>query len=328
MSDFCDIKRQTGIQTGIMAYENVQVVTIDEGACGQRLDNFLLGRLKGVPKSMVYRIIRKGEVRVNKGRAKPEQKLQSGDLVRIPPVRTADRAPKAKPSQGLCSLLEGAILYQSPELLVVNKPSGLAVHGGSGISLGLIESLRQIFPEQRFLELVHRLDKDTSGCVLVAKKRSMLCYLQDLFREEKRIDKRYLALLKGRWPNRGRVVDAPLIKNELQGGERIVRVSLDGKPSRTEFAVVRRFSESTLVEARLITGRTHQIRVHTQYKGHPLVGDPKYGDAEFNKVMRGKGCRRLFLHAASLSFQLPSGELLQLQADLPDDLQSVLDHLE
>ncbi|WP_045860020.1 23S rRNA pseudouridine(955/2504/2580) synthase RluC [Teredinibacter purpureus] len=308
---------------------NVQLHTITEANEGQRLDNFLLGHLKGVPKSMIYRIIRKGEVRVNKGRAKPERKLVLGDIVRIPPVREAEGKVPVKASSGLRQLLTDSILYEDKALMVVNKPSGLAVHGGSGISLGLIESLRQMVPENSFLELVHRLDRDTSGCVLVAKKRSMLVYLQDLFRGEKKIDKRYMALVKGRWPNRGKVVDAPLQKNELQSGERVVRVSLEGKASKTEFEVVQRFEESTLIEARPITGRTHQIRVHALHKGHPLVGDEKYGDEDFNRQMKSAGSKRLFLHAASLSFPLPEGAgRLQVKAPLPSELQTVLNNLE
>jgi len=306
----------------------VQYLVIDEDSEGQRLDNFLLSKLKGVPKSLIYRVIRKGEVRINKGRAKPERKLQAGDSVRVPPIRVSQEKPEVKPSGNLRSLLEASVLYESKELMVVNKPSGLAVHGGSGISLGLIESLRQMRPENSFMELVHRLDRDTSGCILVAKKRSMLVYLQGLFRGVKQIDKRYLALVRGRWPNRAKVVDASLQKNELSSGERMVRVSLEGKPSKTEFDVVKRFEEVTLVQAKPITGRTHQIRVHALHKGHPLVGDDKYGNDEFNKQMKKQGCRRLFLHAASLQFMLPDGQSLLVQAPLPEELQNFIDVLE
>lgn len=302
----------------------VRLVTVTDDSAGQRLDNFLISRLKGVPKSMIYRIIRKGEVRVNKGRAKPERKLLDGDIVRIPPVRESEKKKMPLVGDRLKGVLGDAILYEDDGLIVVNKPTGLAVHGGSGISLGLIESLRQMYPTLRFLELVHRLDRDTSGCVLVAKKRSMLRYLQDLFRGQKQIDKRYRALVKGQWPNRAKRVEAPLLKNELQSGERIVKVSPEGKASKTLFEVVERYRDATLVEASPITGRTHQIRVHAQYKGHPLAGDPKYGDDDFNKMMREYGCRRLFLHAASLRFVLPSGVSLLVEASLPDDLQSVL----
>ncbi|SMF30535.1 ribosomal large subunit pseudouridine synthase C [Alteromonadaceae bacterium Bs31] len=315
-----------------MANSNkVELVTISDSAEGQRLDNFLITRLKGVPKSMIYRIIRKGEVRVNKGRAKPERKLQVGDVVRVPPVRMAEGKAPALASDGLKHLLADSVLYEDSALMVVNKPSGLAVHGGSGISLGLIESLRQMAGENSYLELVHRLDRETSGCVLVAKKRPMLKYLQALFRLDgkgKQIDKQYLALVKGRWPNRANFVDVPLQKNELQSGERIVRVSLEGKASKTAFSVNRRYELATLVNASPITGRTHQIRVHAQSKGHPLVGDDKYGDDEFNKLMKQAGCRRLFLHAASLAFSLPDGTPLKVEAPLPDELQTVLTNLE
>lgn len=289
----------------------VQFVEIDEGHVGQRLDNFLLGKLKGVPKSRIYRILRKGEVRVNKKRAKPELRLDYGDIVRIPPVRVAERKGPAQAGSGLLQLLESSILFEDDSLMVVNKPSGLAVHGGSGINLGLIEALRQMRPDARFLELVHRLDRDTSGCIMIAKKRSMLRYLHEQIRE-KRVDKIYQALVVGRWPNRKRKVDVPLKKNELKSGERIVRVDAEGKESLTEFTVLERFSDSslqeelTLIEARPITGRTHQIRVHAQFAGHPLVGDDKYGLDDTNKAMKEQGIKRLFLHAARLKLQLPN----------------------
>jgi len=306
---------------------NVQLLTVSDASEGQRLDNFLLARLKGVPKSLVYRIIRKGEVRVNKGRAKPERKLEVGDVVRVPPVRVADSKTPPKIGDGLKEHLADAILYDCPSFMVVNKPSGLAVHGGSGVSLGLIESLRQMYPEQAFLELVHRLDRDTSGCILVAKKRSMLRYLQDLFRGVKQIDKRYLALVKGQWSKRAKVVDVPLLKNERQCGERMVRVSPEGKASRTEFDLIEAFESASLVEARPITGRTHQIRVHALYKGHPLAGDEKYGDEAFNSALKALGCRRLFLHAACLAFDLSTGEHIRVEAPLPDELNGVLKQL-
>lgn len=306
--------------------EKVQFLTIDEECQGQRLDNFLVSRLKGVPKSAVYRVIRKGEVRVNKGRAKPDRKLQAGDVVRVPPMRVAERETTLAGPR-LQQLLSDAILAETEGFLVVNKPSGLAVHGGSGISLGMIEALRQLRPELRYLELVHRLDRETSGCVLVAKKRSMLRYLQDLFREKKRIRKRYLALVKGAWPQSARVVDAPLLKNELQGGERVVRVDSAGKPSQTLFEVVESFESATLVQATPVTGRTHQIRVHARYKGCPLAGDDKYGDEAFNRSMKAFGCTRLFLHARSLQFPLPDDTPFEAEAPLPEDLRRILTSL-
>ena len=310
---------------GSMASE-VHFHTISEDEAGQRLDNFLIARLKGVPKSLVYRIIRKGEVRVNKGRAKPERKLAPGDLVRVPPVRTSNK-PKAVAGDNLLQLLSDSILYESKELLVINKPSGIAVHGGSGVSLGLIEALRQMPEQGKFLELVHRLDRDTSGCVMVAKKRSMLRYLQDLLRQEGGIDKTYYALVKGSWSKRRSVVEAPLRKNELQSGERVVKVTFDGKPSKTVFSIEKHYEDVTLVRAKPITGRTHQIRVHALHVGHPLVGDDKYGDKELNKSMRSVGIKRLFLHACSLKIPLPDGKSLTVEAPLPEDLSVGLNKL-
>ncbi|WP_028877382.1 23S rRNA pseudouridine(955/2504/2580) synthase RluC [Teredinibacter turnerae] len=307
--------------------QQVQFFTITDDNAGQRIDNFLVARLKGAPKSLIYRIIRRGEVRVNKGRVKPERKLAVGDLVRVPPIRLAEPDAPTPAGKSLLLALEDAILYETDQLLVVNKPSGLAVHGGSGVNLGLIEAMRQLKAKDTALELVHRLDRETSGCILIARKRSMLRYLQDLFRGEKQVDKRYQALVKGRWPNRAHSVNVPLLKGEVGNGERIVRASPEGKPSRTEFDVLERFESATLIEARPITGRTHQIRVHAQYKGHPLVGDDKYGDDEFNKVMSQFGSRRLFLHAGYLGVPMPDGEYLEFRAPLPDDLQATLKQL-
>lgn len=311
------------------AKPGVSFFEVTEAQEGQRIDNFLHRHLKGVPKSKVYRIVRKGEVRVNKSRVKPEYKLVLGDLVRIPPVRVGQPKASAKVSDQLSRLLEASVLYEDNQLLIINKPSGLAVHGGSGINLGLIEALRLIRPESRFLELVHRLDRETSGCVMVAKKRSMLKYLHELLRSKSGVDKRYLALVSGRWPNRKKTVSAPLEKNHLQSGERMVRVTPEGKPSVTEFQVLDRFSKATLVEARPITGRTHQIRVHAQHAGHALLGDEKYCAAELNKSFRELGLKRLFLHAASLRFKLPdSDKTLVIEAPLEESLVNVLARLE
>jgi len=226
----------------------VQFNTIDESSEDQRLDNYLMKVLKSAPKSLIYRIIRKGEVRVNKGRAKPETRLNIGDIVRIPPVRLAEASVSHKPSQGLIKQLSDAFVYESAELLVVNKPSGLAVHGGSGVKLGLIESLRALPDAPAYLELVHRLDKDTSGCVMVAKKRRMLKHLQELLRNEGAINKRYLALVEGKWPKRKQIVNQPLYKREARGGERFVEVNHhEGKASRTAFKVIEEFDGATLV---------------------------------------------------------------------------------
>ncbi len=308
----------------------VSFAQVDEDQAGQRLDNFLMARLKGVPKSKVYNIIRKGEVRVNKGRAKPDYKIALGDEIRIPPVRVAEKEPLAKPSNMMTKLLEQSIVFENEGLLVINKPAGLAVHGGSGVSLGLIETLRQMRPDARYLELVHRLDRDTSGCIMVAKKRSMLRHLQAALREKNNsgIRKIYQALVIGDWPKNCRHVDAPLLKTEVVNDERIVRVHVDGKPSLTEFKVLKNFNNCTLVEARPITGRTHQIRVHAKHVGHSLVGDEKYGDDVFNASMRGLGAKRLFLHAAELGFYLPDAkELTIVQAPLATDLANVLQKL-
>lgn len=303
---------------------------IDTDQAGQRLDNFLMARLKGVPKSKIYNIIRKGEVRVNKGRSKPDYKMEAGDEIRIPPIRIAEKEPLAKPSNVMTKLLESSILFENEGLLVINKPPGLAVHGGSGVSLGLIETLRQMRPDARYLELIHRLDRDTSGCIMIAKKRSMLRHLQAALREKNTsgITKVYQALVIGQWPQTCRRVDAPLLKTEVADDERVVRVHADGKPSLTEFKLLKSYSNCSLVEARPITGRTHQIRVHAQYMGHSLVGDEKYGDDEFNKAMRALGVKRLFLHAAELGFYLPDAkEKTFVAAPLAADLSDVIKKL-
>lgn len=310
----------------------VRLVSIDEDQAGQRIDNFLMAHLKGVPKSRIYNLIRKGEVRVNKGRTKPEYKLNPGDVVRIPPVRTAEKDDliPAKPSNQMVALLERSILFEDDGLLVINKPPGLAVHGGSGVNLGLIETLRQMRPDARYLELVHRLDRDTSGCIMVAKKRSYLRHLQAALREKStgEVVKVYQALVVGRWSKRCTQVNAPLLKIEVANDERIVKVHPDGKPSLTEFRVLRLFDGFTLVEAKPITGRTHQIRVHAQHAGHSLVGDEKYGNDDINATMRERGFKRLFLHASALAFFLPGATgLTWVEAPLPDDLNIPLQRL-
>jgi 23S rRNA pseudouridine955/2504/2580 synthase len=299
-----------------------------EGDAGQRIDNFLLRRLKGVPRSVIYRILRRGEVRVNARRVGPEYRLAPGDRLRVPPVRTAAERPAAQPGPGLAAVLAAAVLFEDDRLLVVNKPAGLAVHGGSGLSVGAIEALRALRPDDRELELVHRLDRDTSGCLMVAKRRSVLRLLHALQRDG-RIEKTYLALLAGRWRRGAARVDAPLRKSVLQGGERMVRVAADGKDAVTELRVVQRYRDSTLVEARLVTGRTHQIRVHAAHLGTPIVGDPKYGDAEANRRSRELGLRRLFLHASALVVDWPGEEPpLRIGAPLDPPLVQFLERLE
>ncbi|PQQ27778.1 23S rRNA pseudouridine(955/2504/2580) synthase RluC [Photorhabdus hindustanensis] len=300
----------------------VQFVTIDDDEAGQRVDNFLLARLKGVPKSMIYRIVRKGEVRVNKGRVKPEYKLSAGDVVRIPPVRVAERqeAPVSAKLDKVAALGD-CILYEDDHILVLNKPSGTAVHGGSGLSFGVIEGLRVLRPEAKFLELVHRLDRDTSGILLIAKKRSTLRALHEQLRL-KQMQKDYLALVRGQWQSHCKVVQAPLLKNILQSGERIVKVNSEGKPSETRFKVEERFTNATLVKASPVTGRTHQIRVHTQYAGHPIAFDDRYGDKVFDSQLSDTGLNRLFLHASALKFTHPStGETLRLEAPMDEQLR-------
>ena len=299
---------------------------IDENHAGQRVDNYLLNLLSGVPRTLIYRILRKGEVRVNGSRCKPSRRLEHGDQLRVPPVRVAVREP-GKASQGLLEALSSRILYEEKGLLVVDKPSGLAVHGGSGISIGLIEALRQLRPEETGLELVHRLDRETSGCVMIAKRRSMLRHLHEALRVGK-VDKRYQALVVGQWSKRRTKVSKPLKKNVLQSGERVVRASPEGKESETHFALLRNFADCSLIEARPLTGRTHQIRVHTQVAGHPILGDEKYGDEQANRAMRQKGLKRLFLHACALNVPLPDGSSVNVEAPLAQELQTVIDVLD
>ncbi|MCI7354476.1 MAG: 23S rRNA pseudouridine(955/2504/2580) synthase RluC [[Actinobacillus] rossii] len=307
---------------------SVKMLEISDDEAGQRIDNYLLTKLKGVPKSLIYRIVRKGEVRVNKGRVKPEYKLQAGDIVRVPPVRVSEKthAPISNKLNKVASL-ENQIIFEDDCLLVLNKPSGIAVHGGSGLSFGVIEGLRALRPEARFLELVHRLDRDTSGILLVAKKRSALRNLHEQLRI-KTVQKDYLALVRGQWQSHVKVIQAPLLKNELASGERIVKVSLDGKPSETRFSIEERYPNATLVKASPVTGRTHQIRVHTLHAGHPIAMDDKYGDKDFDTEMRLLGLNRLFLHAASIRFEHPkTGETLRLNAPLDDNMKAILKKL-
>ncbi|MGD2118717.1 MAG: 23S rRNA pseudouridine(955/2504/2580) synthase RluC [Chromatiales bacterium] len=308
--------------------KKVSWVTVDQEFAGQRLDNFLLRQLKGVPRSYIYRIIRKGEVRVNKGRSSVKYKLQANDVVRIPPVRQTDGEAGNKPYQILKDKLENTIIYEDNSLIVLNKPSGMAVHGGSGVSFGVIETLRSMRPQDQHLELAHRLDRETSGCLIISKKRSALRMIHELQRTDG-ITKKYLALVWGDWGKKGALeVDVPLRKNTLQGGERMVQVDAAGKPSKTRFRVLERFADSMLVSAELLTGRTHQIRVHCTHAGTPILGDDKYGDAEANRLYRERGLRRLFLHAVSLAFKTPdNGEEMRFSAPLDDELEQVLNKL-
>ena len=297
---------------------------VDEAAAGQRIDNYLLRICKGVPKSHVYRILRSGEVRVNGGRVAPTYRLAENDEIRIPPIRLAEKttsgpAPAGEPLP---------VVFEDEALLVVDKPSGMAVHGGSGVSFGVIEQLRSQRPDARLLELAHRIDRETSGLLMIAKKRSALTALHDMMREG-RVEKRYLTLVAGRWANPLQHVKEPLFKYLTPEGERRVRVSGDGKASHSIVRLVRRWSRISLLEVELKTGRTHQIRVHLAHLGFPLCGDDKYGDFALNKSLEAEGLKRMFLHAARLSFAHPlTGEAITLTADLPAELQSFLVHLD
>jgi len=308
----------------------VRLVTVADDRAGQRLDNFLLGQLKGAPKSLVYKLIRSGQVRVNGGRAKPETRLDAGDQVRIPPVSMPAAGSNPAPGRRLLDALAASIVFEDARLLALNKPSGIASHGGSGISAGVIETLRALRPGQS-LELVHRLDRDTSGLLVIAKKRSALTQLQALLREEHSagIEKRYLALLCGRLPDGTMRVDAPLHVGLRQGGERHVQVRENGKPALSEFKLLERRGGQSWCEVRIHSGRTHQIRVHAQHLGHPVAGDDKYGDADSNRRLRSAcGLSRLALHAASLQFSLDDGAAeYVLAAPLPNDLVAALDGL-
>ncbi len=313
----------------------VRHYSVDAESAGQRLDNFLLRELKGVPKTHVYRIIRSGEVRINKGRAQADTRLQAGDLVRVPPIRLSEKI-EAKQAQPVPAR-EFPVLFEDPAFIAINKPAGVAVHGGSGVSFGVIEQLRRSRPDAALLELVHRLDRETSGVLLVAKKRSALKALQDQFRERETA-KTYLALVKGAWPANKKVIDQPLHKYLLPDGERRVRVTSaddpDGMRSITLVKVMGavRLPEPwlggnppllTLLAVTIKTGRTHQIRVHLASNGHPIAGDDKYGDFDLNRLLQKNGLKRMFLHAWQLGLIHPvSQQALQLQADLPPELKS------
>lgn len=306
--------------------DSVAWLRIDEGAAGQRIDNFLLRHLKGVPKSHIYRILRSGEVRVNSGRVEATYRLELGDRVRVPPIRLAARAETPQGKGGTRFL--GTVLYEDDALLVVDKPAGTAVHGGSGISRGVIEQLRHERPELRFLELVHRLDKETSGVLLLATKRSALTRLHGMMRDGQ-VEKHYLVLVKGRWPNPRQHVKLPLYKFVTESGERRVTVSAEGRDSHTIFTLQQTWNDFSLLDAELKTGRTHQIRVHLAHLGFPIAGDDKYGDFALNKQLARQGLKRMFLHAHRIAFAHPlTGEALQFEAPPPKDLAAFMRSLD
>jgi len=306
----------------------VRFITVDSEDEGQRIDNFLIKTLKGVPKSMLYRLLRKGEIRVNKKRTKPEYKLVNEDILRIAPIRVSENTTTVSTQLNVVANLEKQILFEDDRLIVINKPSGMAVHGGSGLSFGLIEALRALRPDARMLELVHRLDRDTSGCLVVAKKRSALRNLHEQLRNKK-VQKFYHALVKGRWSPKLTRVTEGLKKNDLKSGERVVVVdNINGKESETRFKVLQNYEQATLVRAFPVTGRTHQIRVHCQVKGHAIACDAKYGHPDFDNEMKGLGLKRLFLHAASIEFTHPlTEERIKIEAPLEPSLEKLLKRL-
>ena len=298
-------------------------VTVDDFSVGQRLDNYLIKQLKGVPRSRIYRIIRKGEVRVNKGRKKADYKLKAEDLIRIPPIRTSTEK-EIKPSQGLLKTLENSVLYEDKGLLIINKIHGMAVHGGSGISVGIIEALKSQYKEP--IELVHRLDRATSGCLLLAKKKSVLKSLHEQLVSHQ-LEKRYTALVKDTWSKKRHTIDAPIYQNS-----RYSVIDSKGKDSLSHFHPIKNFElgefNASLVEVSIETGRTHQIRVHAKFAGHPVAQDDKYGDAVFDQFMKKKGLNRLFLHAKTLTFTNPlTNEIQKVSAPLPADLEAFLKKL-
>jgi 23S rRNA pseudouridine955/2504/2580 synthase len=294
----------------------VRYVEVSEDEAGQRIDNYLLARLKGVPKSRIYKILRGGEVRINSKRVEASRRVAAGDRIRIPPVRVAQREDEVPAPH-----FKMPVLYEDDALLALDKPSGLAVHGGSGVAHGVIESLRAIRPQARFLELVHRLDRETSGVLLIAKKRSSLTVLHEMMRE-RAMDKRYLAGVSGRFRNELQRVQLSLAKRVTDEGQKRVSVSESGQEAETVFRRLERGAQFSLLEAELLTGRTHQIRVHLAHLKHPVLGDDKYGDFELNKALRKQGLKRMFLHARSLTFAHPvTGETLVLESPLPKDLE-------
>jgi 23S rRNA pseudouridine955/2504/2580 synthase len=305
----------------------VTFCTITEDQAGQRIDNFLINLMKGVPKSHIYRIIRKGEVRVNKKRIAAFYRLLPGDSVRLPPVITTEKAKNIPPSEATMLLLKKQIIYEDDQIIIINKPSGMSVHAGTTVRVGVIEAMRHLYPRLPHLELGHRLDSETSGCLILAKKKRVLREIHGLLREGK-ITKIYWALTQGHWKASELTVDVRLHKHYRDGGKHVVEVDQAGKTALTIFHPLQTFQQAALMEVRLHTGRTHQIRVHASHQGHPIAGDDRYGDTAFNKEMRQQGLKRLFLHAYSLDFVLPStGQRITVTAPLGKDLNAFLDKM-
>jgi 23S rRNA pseudouridine955/2504/2580 synthase len=313
----------------LTSFDKVQLWTIDTDHTGQRIDNYLFTQLKGVPKSRIYRILRKGEVRVNKGRVKAVYKLKNGDVLRIPPIRVSEQKDDSHLSKlDQVQQLENAILVETKQFMVINKPSGIAVHGGSGLSFGVIEAFRSLRPKEKFLELVHRIDRDTSGCLLIAKRRSFLIHFQNQLRHRK-MNKEYIAVVSGRWPKGQMRVNVALKKTERSSGERIVLVDKEGKPSETRFTLLEELGDYSLIQAKPVTGRTHQIRVHARHCHCPLLGDEKYSDLQSDQVtLQRLKIKTFMLHARRLSFTLPeTEEAMQVEAPIPDKMNSVIEQL-
>ncbi len=313
--------------TGIKKSE-VRLLEVEQDLAGQRLDNYLQRELKGLPRTRIYRLLRTGEIRVNKGRVKPDYRVQGGDVIRIPPMQLPDNEPPIAAvggvGPGILRELSARILYESDDVIVVNKPAGLAVHGGSGVSFGLIEAIRQLRPDERRLELVHRLDRETSGCILISRRRAALRDLHRQFRDHQ-IRKVYQALVHGCWPGKGSTVRAPLRRSSNAKGDRLVRVQEGGQASETRFTVLQRFEAATLMQAEPVTGRTHQIRVHALHEGFPLFGDDRYGDRGQNAIDKRRGLKRLFLHAHSLRFTDRQEQVISVTAPLDNNLINFLD---
>ncbi|HED34541.1 MAG TPA: RluA family pseudouridine synthase [Gammaproteobacteria bacterium] len=308
-----------------LSQHSVQLVEIGPRNAEQRLDNYLLSQLKGVPKSHIYKLLRSGQVRVNKGRKKPDYRVRLGDIVRIPPVRMAE-TDDSKAPQHLVDRVSQSVIFEDNQLLVLNKPAGIAVHSGSNLRFGVIEMLRQARPDDEMLELVHRLDRETSGCLLIAKSRDSLNQLHQHFREENApMEKIYRTIIQGRWQGAERVIDLPLLKNTLRGGERMVEVNPQGKEARSLFIPLEYRQNISLMEVKLFTGRTHQIRVHAQSVGHVIAGDKKYGDPAFNSLLKQHGFKRMFLHAWKLSFSLGT-QNYNICAPLDDEWDTLINH--